>query len=372
MKKIIIYSALVAFLVSCGAATDKKAKLEKLKAQQEQLSTQITKLEAEINPEGAVAEINVVSVKVTPSVECVFNHYIQVQGTVDGDQNIAVSPQMPGIVTAVYVKEGTPVKKGQVMAELDAQVMKQSLEEVKTQLLLATSIFEKQSALWDKKIGSELQYLQAKTSKESLEQRLSTMKEQLELAKIVSPISGTVESVPLRVGQMASPGLPTSTIRVINMSVAKISADVAETYATRIHDGNSVLVSLPDLGKDIETKLNFTSRYIDPTNRTFKVECKVSSKDIELRANMIAYIKIKDYTNEKAFCIPVNYVQSNQDGKFIYIAKQNGNDWTAEKRIVKTGMDYDGTIEILEGLTTGENIITSGFQNLNPGEKIVF
>lgn len=372
MKKIIIYSALIAFLVACGAATDKKAKLEKLKAQQEQLSTQITKLEAEINPEGAVAEINVVSVKVTPSVECVFNHYIQVQGTVDGDQNIAVSPQMPGIVTAVYVKEGTPVKKGQVMAELDAQVMKQSLEEVKTQLLLATSIFEKQSALWDKKIGSELQYLQAKTSKESLEQRLSTMKEQLELAKIVSPISGTVESVPLRVGQMASPGLPTSTIRVINMSVAKISADVAETYATRIHDGNSVLVSLPDLGKDIETKLNFTSRYIDPTNRTFKVECKVSSKDVELRANMIAYIKIKDYTNEKAFCIPVNYVQSNQDGKFIYIAKQNGNDWTAEKRTIKTGMDYDGIIEVLEGLTTGEKIITAGFQNLNPGEKIVF
>lgn len=372
MKKIIIYSALVAFLVSCSAATDKKAELEKLKAQREQLSTQIAQLEAEINPNGEKAEVKAISVQITPSVECVFNHYIEVQGTVDGDQNIAVSPQMAGIVTAVYVKEGTPVKKGQVMAELDAQVMKQSLEEVNTQLILATSIFEKQNALWEKKIGSELQYLQAKTSKESLEQRVSTMKEQLKMAKIVSPISGTVESVPLRVGQMASPGMPTSTIRVINMSVAKISADVAETYATRIKDGNAALVSFPDLGKDIETKLNFTSRYIDPTNRTFKVECKVSSKDVELRANMIAYLKIKDYTNEKAFCLPVNYVQSDQDGKFIYVAKQSGNGWSAEKRIIKTGMDYDGTIEVLEGLTSGEKIITAGFQNLNPGEIVVF
>jgi RND family efflux transporter MFP subunit len=372
MKKIIIYSALIALLASCSATTDKKAELEKLKTQREQLNTQIAQLEAEINPNGTKSEQKAVSVKITNATECEFNHYIQVQGTVDGDQNIAVSPQMAGIVTAVYVKEGTLVKKGQVLAELDALVVKQSLEEVNTQLALANNIFEKQSALWEKKIGSEVQYLQAKTSKESLEQRANTIREQLKMAKIVSPISGTVESVPLRVGQMASPGMPTSNIRVINMSVAKISADVAETYATRIKDGNAALVSFPDLGKDIETKLNFTSRYIDPTNRTFKVECKISSKDAELRANMIAYIKIKDYTNEKAFCLPVNYVQSNQDGKFVYIAKQNGNDWNAERRIVKTGMDYDGTIEILEGITAGEKIITSGFQNLNSGEKVVF
>jgi len=372
MKKIIIYTALVAFLVSCSSTPDKKAELEKLKSQREELNTQIAQLETEINPEGLKADVKAVSVKVTPAAECVFNHFIQVQGVVDGDQNIAVSPQMAGIVTAVYVKEGTNVKKGQVLAELDAQIVKQTLEEVNTQLALATSIFEKQSALWEKKIGSELQYLQAKSTKESMEQRASTIKEQLKLAKIVSPISGTVESIPLRVGQMASPGMPTSTIRVINMSVAKITADVAETYATRIKNGNVALVSFPEQGKEIETKLNFTSRFIDPTNRTFKVECKLSPKDVELRANMIAYIKIKDYTNEKAFCLPVNQVQSNQDGKFIYIAKQNGNDWTAEQRMVKTGMDYDGTIEILEGITAGENIITSGFQSLNAGEKVIF
>jgi RND family efflux transporter MFP subunit len=372
MKKIFIYSALIAFLVSCSQNTDKKAELEKLKLQREQLDTEIAKLESEVNPNGSDSEVKAITVKVTPAAECVFNHYIELQGTVDGDQNIAVSPQMAGIVTAVYVTEGSSVKKGQVMAELDAQVLKQSLEEINTQLALATSMYEKQSALWEKKIGSEVQYLQAKTNKESMEQRRNTINEQLKMAKILSPISGTVESVPLRVGQMASPGMPTSTIRVINMNVAKITGDVSETYATRIKDGNTAVISFPDLGKDIETKLNFTSRFIDPTNRTFRIECKISSKEVELRANMIVYIKIKDYTNEKAFCLPVNLVQSNQDGKFVYVAKKTGNEFVAERRMIKTGMDYNGSMEVVEGITAGDNLITSGFQNLNDGEKVVF
>jgi len=372
MIKTIFYSAFLALLVSCSAGSDKKAELDTLKAQRDQLNTKISQLENEINPAAENASAEAATVTVTTAEETVFNHYIKVQGTVDGDQNIAVSPQMGGIVTAVYVKEGSRVNRGDVMVQLDAQVMKQSIEEVKTQLQLANSIFEKQSALWEKKIGSEVQYLQAKTSKESLEQRLSTMKEQLKMSKILSPISGTVENVPLRVGEMASPGSPMSTIRVINMNVAKISADVSESYATRIQDGNTVLVSFPDLGKEIESRLNFTSRFIDPTNRTFKVECKVSSKDVPLRANMIAYINIKDYSNKKAFSLPVNYVQNDQTGKFIYVAKQNGKSWVADKRRVKTGKDYDGVIEILEGITLGDKIITAGFQNLNPGEKIVF
>lgn len=372
MKKIIYFSAIIALLVSCSQSTDKNAELQKLKMQRDELNEQIAKLETEINPKGKKAEEKSISVKTIDAVECVFDHYIQVQGTVDGDQNIAVSPQMAGIVTAVYVTEGTNVKKGQVLADLDDQITRQSLEEVNTQLALATSLYEKQAALWEKKIGSEVQYLQAKTTKESLEQRAKTIKEQLKLSKVVSPISGTVESVPLRVGQMASPGMPTSTIRVINMSVAKISADVSETYASRIKNGNDAIVSFPDIGKEIETKLSFTSRFIDPTNRTFKTECKISSKDIELRANMMANIRIKDYTNEKAFCVPVNLIQSNQDGKFILIAVQSGADWKAERRLVKTGMDYNGMMEITEGLNVGDKIVVSGFQGLNAGQKVIF
>ena len=372
MKKIIYFSAIIALMVSCSQPADKNAELQKLKLERDKLNEQIAIIEAETNPQQKSAEEKMVAVKTTDAVECVFDHYIQVQGTVDGDQNIAVSPQMPGIVTAVYVTEGSNVKKGQVLAELDDQITRQSLEEVNTQLALANSIYEKQAALWEKKIGSEVQYLQAKAGKESLEQRVKTINEQLKLSKVVSPISGTVESVPLRVGQMASPGMPTSTIRVINMSVAKITADVSETYASRIKNGNVAIVTFPDIGKEVETKLSFTSRFIDPTNRTFKAECKISSKDIVLRANMMANIRIKDYTNEKAFCVPVNLVQSNQDGKFLIVAIQDGANWKAERRFVKTGMDYNGTMEITEGLNVGDKLIVSGYQGLNAGQKLVF
>lgn len=372
MKKLIYTAVALVFMASCSQNTDKTAELEKLKAERDQLNLKIEQLSAEINPSGEKAELKGIPVSVTEAQGCVFNHFIKVQGIVDGDQNIAVSPQMAGLVTAVYVQEGTQVKKGQVMAELDAQVLKQTREEVKTQLDLANNIFEKQSALWDKKIGSEVQYLQAKNTKESLERRLITVEEQMKMAQIISPISGTVESVPLRVGQMASPGVPNSIIRVINMNVAKITAEVSEAHSTRIKDGDAAIISFPDLGKEIDTKLNFTSRFIDPTNRTFKVECKIPAKEIGLRANMIAYVKIKDYSNENAFCIPVTYVQGNQGGKFIFIAKQNGNEWIAEKRNIKTGMDYDGIVEVLEGLTAGDKIITAGFLNLTEGQKLTF
>lgn len=372
MKSIFYTLAITATLLSCSNPTDKKGKLEQLKVQHDQLATEIAKLEAEINPGGKSSEIKAATVRVEPVLSCVFNHYVEVQGVVDGDQNVAVSPQMNGIVTAVYVTEGSNVKKGQVLAELDAVVLKQSLDELKTQLSLVSNLFEKQKALWEKNIGSEVQFLQAKTNKEALENKIKTLQGQIDMAKVISPISGTVESVPLKVGQMASPGIPTSAIRVINMSSAKIKADVSENFASRIQNGNVALVRFPDLGKEIETKLSFTSRFIDPTNRTFQVECKIHSGEVQLRANMIAYVKIKDYTNEKAFCIPVNYVQSNKDGKFIYVAIQKDNQWVASRRMVQPGMDYNGVVEILAGIAEGDKVITSGYQGVNEGAQIIF
>lgn len=372
MKSNIIYLAFLAFLFSCSASHDKKNELNQLKLSREKLDDQISKLQAEIDPAGTAKEEKAVTIKIDSMKSCTFNHYVEVQGVVDGDQNVAVSPQTPGIVTKVYVREGSQVKKGQVLAELDAQVLKQSLDEVKTQLDLANNLFEKQKALWDKKIGSEVQFLQAKANKESLEKRSRTLQGQIDMAVITSPITGTVESVPLKVGQMASPGVPTSAIRVINMNTAKITADVSENYASRIKNGNPVMVRFPDLGKEIESKLSFSSRYIDPTNRTFRVECKISDRDIELRANMVAYVKIKDYSNDRAFCIPVNYIQSNQEGKFVYVAVQKGNKWTAARRMVKTGMDYNGVSEVIGGITEGDKVITAGFQNLRDGDPVVF
>ena len=372
MKNIIYALAITALLVSCSNSSDKQGELEKLKVQHDELATKIALLEAELYPNGIQGEVKSVSVKTEPVLSCVFIHYVEVQGVVDGDQNVAVSPQTAGIVTAVYVTEGSHVKKGQVLAELDAVVLKQSLDELKTQLSLVSNLFDKQKALWEKNIGSEIQFLQAKTNKEALENKIKTLQGQIDMARVISPISGTVESVPLKVGQMASPGMPTSAIRVINMNSVKIKADVSENYASRIQNGDKVLVRFPDLGKEIESKLSFTSRFIDPTNRTFQVESKLQTGDLQLRANMIAYVKIKDYTNEKAFCVPVNYVQSNKEGKFVFVAVQKDNQWIATRRLVKTGMDYNGVAEILEGLSEGDKVISSGYQSVNEGTQITF
>ena len=371
MKNTLLTVVLLATLVACSQNDDKKAQLEKLKTEREILNTKISKLEAEVSPNQQKSE-KAVPVRIQKLAASPFYHYVEIQGVVDGDQNVSVSPQMAGVVTNVFVKEGSNVKKGDILATLDAQVLKQSVEEVRTQLDMANIIFEKQKNLWDKKIGSEVQFLQAKSGKESLERRIKTLQEQISMASIISPISGSVENVPLKVGQLASPGLPTSVIRVINMSSAKISADISENFASRIKNGNQAFVRFPDLGQEIETKLSFTSRFIDPTNRTFKVECRISSKEVELRANMIAYVKIKDYSNESTLSLPVNIIQSNQDGKFVYLVAKVGNINTAVRKKITTGMDYNGNAEIISGLSTGDQVITAGFQNLKEGSPVIF
>ncbi|MCX6219717.1 MAG: efflux RND transporter periplasmic adaptor subunit [Bacteroidia bacterium] len=371
MKNALFTLVILAALVSCNQSNDKKGELEKLKTEREVLNTKISKLEAEVNPSQQKVE-KAIQVKISKLETTPFNHFVEIQGVVDGDQNVSVSPQIGGIVTNVYVREGSVVKKGQILATLDAEVLKQSVEEVKTQLDMANIIYEKQKNLWDKKIGSEVQFLQAKTSKESLERRIKTLQEQISMANVISPINGSVESVPLKVGQMASPGLPTSVIRVINMSSAKVTAEVSENFASRIKNGNQAFVRFPDFGKEIESKLSFTSRFIDPSNRTFKVECRFSTNEFELRANMIAYVKIKDYTSEAALVLPVNIVQSNQSGKFVYVAVKQGDKFSVVRKMVTTGMDYNGETEIISGLNAGDQVITAGYQNLKEGEAVIF
>jgi RND family efflux transporter MFP subunit len=370
MKNALYTMAIVATLVACNQSKDKKAELEKLKTEHEILSTKISKLESEINPDQQKSE-KALPVKVKTVETTTFNHFVEIQGIVDGDQNVSVSPQMAGVVTNVYVREGSVVKKGQILATLDAQVLKQSVEEVETQLEMASIIYEKQKNLWDKKIGSEVQFLQSRSTKESLEKRIKTLQEQISMANIVSPINGSVESVPLKVGQLASPGLPTSAIRVINMSTAKITAEISENFTSRIKNGNQAFVRFPDLGQEIETKLSFTSRFIDPSNRTFKVECRFSSNKTELRANMIAYVKIKDYVSDSSIVLPVNIIQTNRDSKFVYVVSKNGGSDVAVRKNIVTGMEYNGETEVTSGLSVGDQVITAGFQNLKEGSLVI-
>ena len=368
MNKYIVIASLLFAIVACKPA-DKKTELDKLIAQRDQLAIQIDKLKTELGVKDSTA-IKPVDVAVDTVNVAEFRHYIDIQGRIEGDQNIEVSPQTPGLVIKVNVNEGDAVKQGQVLAELDSKVIQRGLDEIKTQLALAKILFQKQKALWDQKIGSEVQYLTAKSNKESLEKRLASMQEQLAMNKIKSPINGTVENVPFKIGQVVSPGLPTSTIRVVNMSGVKVLADVAEAYTSKIKRGNEVLVSFPDIDENISAKVTFTSTVIDQTNRTFRVEAHLAHSRADLRANMIANLKISDYINKKSITIPVNLVQKAFNSNYVMIAEQKGNTIVAAKRNVKLGISYNGTTEITDGLKPGERVIIAGYQNLKEGQLI--
>ena len=382
MKKNILIIVLAVILASCTSkGGDKennakieatKAKLEKLQTQRNTLDNEIAALEEELSKAGVVVKISEVNIKVIEIQPGEFKNYIEVQGKVDGEENTEVVSQSPGVVTAIFVKEGDRVRKGQVLAELDSKVMLQNMEQLKTQLQFATNLYNKQKNLWDKNIGSEVQYLTAKNNKESLENNIATLKDQIALTRFTSTINGTVEAIPFKVGQMVSPGMPGGSIRVVNMSGIKVQADIAEAYAARVKTGNDVIISFPDFGKEFTSKVSFASRYIDPVNRAFRVESKLSSGDMEFRANMIAHLKINDYTNKQAMVIPVNLIQKTMDGQFVMIAVAKGEGFVAAKRDVVVGATYNGNAEVTSGLTAGDKVITAGYSGLKEGAVLKF
>ena len=223
--------------------------------------------------------------------------------------------------------------------------------------------------MWDQGIGSEKQYLDAKNGKESLQNKVDAMKEQLNMSNITSPIDGTVEDIPIKVGQMAAVGVPA--FRVINFSKAKAVADVGEAYSAKIKTGDQVKVFLPDFNKELLEKVTFASKFINPTNRTFTVEVEIPEAANSLRANMIAVIMIKDYMNPAAIAIPQNYIQSSKtEGLFVFIVKEENGKKSARKARVNTGVTYNGLTEITSGLHEGDRIITAGYKDLYEGQLV--
>jgi membrane fusion protein, multidrug efflux system len=295
----------------------------------------------------------------------VFNNYVEVQGKVDADENIAVNAEMPGTVSKVNVQLGDEVNTGQVLAELDSKVIQQGIAELQNGLELANTLFEKQKNLWEQKIGTEVQYLGAKNQKESLEKRMASLQEQLKMTKFISPINGIVDAIDIKLGQATMPGLPA--LRVVNMKSLKVKGEVAESYLAKVKSGNDVIVILPDMMDTIRTKITYAAKVISPLNRTFTATINLDGKK-EYHPNMIAIMKIVDYSNPKAFVVPVSTIQKAQEGDFIFIVENK----KAKKIKVKVGRTYNGNAEILEGLKEGDQLIFKGFQELNEGETIKF
>ncbi len=372
MKKALLFITAIALIASCGKKgnSDKKlAQLEELKKQQAEISLKIKDLEIAIAAEGkAIDNTKYKNVIITDASVKSFAHYLDIQGKIDAEENITISAKMPSTVTKILVKAGKQVRVGELLAELDNSTIIAGIDELKTGMQLTNTLFEKQKSLWDQKIGTEVQYLQAKSQKESLDKKLATLYEQLEMTKIKSPINGTIDEVMLRIGQATAPGAPG--IRIVNMSSLKAKAEVAEAYAGRIKEGNQVKISLPDLKKEIIAKITYSGKVINPMNRSFTVEAGLDGNQ-DLHPNMLAILKIADYRNDSALVVPINTVQNSEEGQFVMVAKQNGKNIVAERRKVKQGLSYNGNVEILEGLNVGDKVITTGYQDLNQGDALL-
>jgi RND family efflux transporter MFP subunit len=303
-----------------------------------------------------------------------FAHYLEVQGKVDFDQNVLVSAKVPGVLTSVRVNRGDRVAKGQVLATIDASILNESVQELRTSLELANTVYEKQKRLWEQKIGTEIQYLTAKNNKESLERRLATLRQQQAQYSIKAPISGIVDEFNPKVGEAVNPASPLPVARIVNMSGTKVIAEVSEAYAAKIKKGDEAKVYLPDTKEELNATVRAVSQAINTSSRSFSIELAINNKSSQasLRPNMIAVVKIKDYAKEDATVVPVNVVQKDESSSFVFVAETAGKDTVVKKKPVTTGMTYDGKIEVLSGLAVNDKIISTGYQSLNEGQPVTF
>jgi membrane fusion protein, multidrug efflux system len=365
-----IGAAVVAGLIAgCGGASpdDKKAQLEKLKADQVNITKQIKKLQEEIakeNPNEKVGRVKEVMVKsITPRP---FNHYVQTQGLVESEENIQVSSKSMGIVTQVFAREGEQVVKGQTLAQIDNSLIVRGIDELKSSLELVNTVYNRQKNLWDQKIGTEVQFLQAKNNKESLERKLASLNEQNDMTRIKSPINGVVDEIQVKVGQNIAPGMPA--LRVVNNSDLRLKANVSEAYASNVKKGNKAIVTIPDLKKDFKAQITFVGRNINQLSRTFAMEADLPSS-ADLRPNMTAVIKVIYESYASAIVVPVNVVQNINGEKIVYVAEVNGTKTIARKRVIEVLGVYDGQAQV-NGIQPGEKLITTGYQGLSDGQAV--
>lgn len=365
----------VALLASCGGgkktADEIRKDIENQKAKMTEIQGKIKELETELAKvdSGSIEKfVKGKYVAITEVVTQEFNHYIEVQGKIDGDKNVNVFPEAPGILVEILVKIGDQVNAGQVLARTNDASAQDQLRALESQLKLTTEIFDKQKSLWEQNIGSEIQYLQSKTAKEALESQVAGVKKQLEMMKIKAPVSGTIESFPIKIGQMVGPQMPVCNI--VSLNALKAVADVAESNGSKIKEGDNVILNIPDLKQEINTRVNFCSKFINPVSRTFSVEANFEGNN-NMKANMVVVVKINDYRNSKAVVVPINMIQDDKEGKFVLVlgVDKDGQN-VAQKKVVTVGQSYNGLAEVTSGLSKGDKLITSGYLSVEDGETV--
>jgi RND family efflux transporter MFP subunit len=365
-----------------GTLNDKKTALQSLIKEKKILDEKINTLRSEIETLEPGSGTSAKLVSVTTVSRQPFEHSIDLRGRIDADNISFITPRgMGGQVRAIYIKQGDYVSKGQLVLKLDDALPRQSLaaareqlNTLKTQLSFAENIYTRQNNLWEKGIGTEVQVLSAKTNVETLMNQLNAAKEQVKVAEeqlnttnVYSNVSGVVDVLNIHVGELFG---SMGQIRVVNKSTLKAIANIPENYLNRVKKGTPVVVEIPDMGRRFETTISLIGQTIENTQRGFMAEAKIPGDDL-LKPNQSAVIRIRDYAVASAIVIPINTVQNDETNKFVYILAKTGNGKTyASRRNVTLGESYGASVEIVSGLTGGEELITAGYQNLYEGQAI--
>ncbi|MBK5208622.1 MAG: efflux RND transporter periplasmic adaptor subunit [Flavobacteriaceae bacterium] len=372
MKKITLLFIAAIITISCAEKV-KNSSLEELNTKKTILVTKIDSLNAALKSvEKEISKLdsdkNLQTVTALPVKNDVFRHFLEVQGVAQANKNIEISPELGGTVTAILVKEGQKVASGQLLIQLDDSSIRNSINELNTQLNLANTTFERQERLWKQKIGSEMQYLQLKTQKERLENNLSSLKTQARKMKITAPFSGTVDEIFPRLGELTNPQMPA--VRLLNLDNVYVEADVTETYLPIIKQGIETVVHFTSINKEITSKISQVGNYINPANRSFKIRVNLDNKDQSIKPNLLADIKIVDFET-KGIIIPSSLVQQDQNGNnYVFTVVAENNEQKVVKNIITVDNEYNHEVYVSAGLTANDTLVNAGARFVKEGDIV--
>jgi membrane fusion protein, multidrug efflux system len=369
-----ILAVLIIFMVSCSNQQSDQSVKDKIAAYKKDvgiLNQKIADLEKQLKAKDASGDDAVEKVPVVIQEVSLmpFSHYIQVSGSAEAVKEAFVSPEVPGQIREIYVEEGDHVQKGQLLAKLNSDVTESGIADLQSSLALATTVYEKQSRLWQQGIGSEIQYLTAKNNKESLEQKLVTLKAQLDMASVKSPVTGIVDVIYRKRGEMASPGA--QFMQIVNLEELYINADISETYLSQVQQGASVKVEFPVYPDMIlNVPIYRKGNIINPNNRTFPIQLKVSNPDHRLKPNILAVIDIRDFSADSAVVIPSAIIKQDITGSFIYTIQQDGEKLIAKKKYITPGKFYQDKTMVTDGIKPGQKVIVQGYNEVSDGTEV--
>ena len=357
-------------LIASGSVEELQEKKEAIKAEVSALNEQVAQLEKGIEKKNPREKREVLVTTMTVK-DTLFNHFVEVQGNVQTKQNVLIYPEYQGTLSRVLVKEGQRVRKGQTLARIDDGGLGSQVAQAESQAALAKTTFERQQRLWDQKIGSEIQYLQAKTQFESSQNMVNQVKSQLGKTTVQAPFSGVIDQVITDQGTVVAPGV--ALFRIVNLDNMYVAAEIPESYLPTVTKGKKVKVEFPVLGETVDATVRQTGNYIKPSNRSFAIEVDVPNKKGNVKPNLTAKLSINDYTSEKAILIPLNVINENAEGaQYVYtaFAKAEDNTMIAQQKIITTGKSQGDRIEVLSGIEAGDKIIVEGARSVKDNQAV--